>query len=153
MEHRRTAELQRRVNDLTEFEVTHAPRIQSWVRNLVHEHEVHQLAIAEYRDALAQRVDNSREVEESRSQIKYWKDQYNEAVENSSAEIRSLKSKLDALRSPQELSKQVLVLQKEVASYKSRVKTLLRERDQLQKQLTVARGTAAKSTPATIKVW
>ena len=72
-EHRRAEDLQHRVDDIVQFEGVHAPRIRSWVQRLVREHEVDQLTIAEYRDALAERDDNSLEVEESLSRIKYWK--------------------------------------------------------------------------------
>ena len=118
-EHRRAEDLQRRVDDIVQFEEVHVPQIQARVRRIVYQHETDQLTIAEYQTALARQRDYSVEVEGSRSKIKYWRGQYEEAVRDFTVEIEGLEAKLIAVDDSQALVRQISLLQEELARSKN----------------------------------
>ena len=168
VEHRRAEDLQRQMNDIRRFAEVRAPRIQAQMTSLVRQQVVNQLVIAEYRDALAKREDNSREVETSRSQVRYWRTQYEEAVRSFQFEIDDLEARLEVDDERSALVVQVASLQAELKQLHHRsetmehdvarltrglldsqnqVKGLVRERDHLSKVLAVARGSSATRAP------
>ena len=148
-EHRRAEDLQCRVDSMEQTIRTQVPRIQALFARLIAQRDQDQLCIAEYRDALAVQRDFSREVEESRARIRYFRSQYETALTDFTVEIEGLEAQLAAAQGALDPTSEVTKLRAQLASLDSQKTRLAKENRLLLRRLAVTRGPASrKATPS-----